>query len=251
MSTTLIATAALVGLAGAPHCAVMCGAPCAALTGARRSALASLLATRTLGYIAVGTLLAGSGSAIGAWAREGSAWTAGARALWIAMHAAALAWGLVMVLRGAQPRWASDAAAALQRALRPRPPALALATGEAVVHGPGHLRAGAGPAALAGSLWWAWPCGLLQSAFVLAALGSSAGDGAATMAAFALTSGAGLWAGPRLWRRFAGDTGRAQQGERVEHGLRWAVRAAGVLLTAAAAVALWHDARGAPGLLCW
>lgn len=242
MSTTLIATAALVGLAGMPHCAAMCGAPCAALTGARRPALAGFLLTRAAGYIAAGALLAGGSSAIGAWSRDAGVAAAGLRGLWIALHAAALAWGLAMLWLGRQPRLAWLA--------WPKPAGtmvIAWAGGPSSMHTPPRRApvAFTSRSALAGALWWAWPCGLLQSALVLAVLGNTAADGALVMAAFALASSAGLWWGPRLWQRLVGARG-------ADRGQQLAVRAAGALLVVAAAVALWHDARGGSvGLLCW
>ncbi len=89
-------------------------------------------------------------------------------------------------------------------------------------------------AAGAGAVWVAWPCGLLQSALVVAALSSSALGGAATMAAFALTSAPGLVAGPWALRKLLlGRTAVAREA--------WAARAAGLMLLAASAWALGHQ----------
>jgi sulfite exporter TauE/SafE len=91
----------------------------------------------------------------------------------------------------------------------------------------------AGPvkAAVAGGAWVAWPCGLLQSALVVAALGDGAAAGAAIMAAFAIASAIGLVAGPALWWRL-GISGAGAS--------RWAVRLAGAGLAIASAWALGH-----------
>ena len=71
-------------------------------------------------------------------------------------------------------------------------------------------------AALFGSLWVALPCGLLQSALLVAALASTPVSGAAVMAAFALTSSLSLWAGPALWFRWAGrDSAARWQGSAI------------------------------------
>ncbi|MDP3083499.1 MAG: sulfite exporter TauE/SafE family protein, partial [Rubrivivax sp.] len=86
------------------------------------------------------------------------------------------------------------------------------------------LRAG-----VAGSFWAAWPCGLLHSALVVAALAPSAAGGAAVMSGFALASAPGLAAAPWLWRRLG------QAGDKVQ---RLATRLAGGLLVAAALWAL-------------
>ena len=77
------------------------------------------------------------------------------------------------------------------------------------------------------------PCGLLQSALLVAALASGPLPGAAVMASFALASTLGLWLAQGLWLglRKAGD------------GRRFAalsVRAAGALLVASSGFALWH-----------
>jgi sulfite exporter TauE/SafE len=78
------------------------------------------------------------------------------------------------------------------------------------------------------------PCGLLQSALVMAALGNSALAGASVMAAFALASSPGLMAAPWLFRalgRFGGG-GDAQR--------RLLTRLSGLLLAAASGWALTH-----------
>ena len=54
-------------------------------------------------------------------------------------------------------------------------------------------------AGLVGACWTAMPCGLLQSALLVAALASGALPGAAVMAAFALASTLGLWLAQGLW----------------------------------------------------
>ena len=58
-----------------------------------------------------------------------------------------------------------------------------------------------GRAGLLGMCWAGIPCGLLQSALLVAALASGPAQGAAVMSTFALASGVGLWAGPYLWSR--------------------------------------------------
>jgi sulfite exporter TauE/SafE len=77
----------------------------------------------------------------------------------------------------------------------------------------------------------AWPCGLLQSALVVAGLAASPAEGAGVMAAFAVASGVSLWLGPAMWLRLSGQA-QAQ---------RWAIRLAGAMLLAASGWALWHD----------
>jgi sulfite exporter TauE/SafE len=88
-------------------------------------------------------------------------------------------------------------------------------------------------AAAAGGLWFAWPCGLLQSALIVAALANGAPGGAAAMAGFAVASAPGLWLGPWALRRWGLGGGAAAYEARV-------ARAAGALLVAASAWALGH-----------
>jgi sulfite exporter TauE/SafE len=80
----------------------------------------------------------------------------------------------------------------------------------------------------------AWPCGLLQSALLVAGLANTAMQGAAVMAVFAASSALGLVLGPALWWRLSGGAAN-----------RWispllAVRLAGVALALASAWALGH-----------
>ena len=89
-------------------------------------------------------------------------------------------------------------------------------------------------AGLLGLAWVAWPCGLLQSALLVAALASGPLQGGAVMASFALTSGAGLALGPWLLSRMGGG-GAAGEG-----GLRLSVRLGGLGLAAASGWALSH-----------
>jgi uncharacterized protein len=164
MDAALIASATLMGLAGMPHCAAMCSAPCA-LVGGRRPL--RLLAGRLLGYTAAGALAAASAQAL-ARATQGAALLQPA---WGLLQAALLLLGLMLLVRGRMPAWLG--------AVRWRPrPRHAFATGLA---------------------WVALPCGLLHAALLLAGLSGSVLSGAAAMAGFALASTPGLVIAP-LWR---------------------------------------------------
>jgi sulfite exporter TauE/SafE len=213
VDSALIASAALLGLAGAPHCAAMCGAPCAALVGRQPAAMATFHVARVASYAAGGALAAGSVGALLAL----SGWSPALRPIWAALHVAALSLGAWLLWTGRQPAWMARIG---------RRPAPATAGGWQTVTGP--LRAAAG-----GSLWVAWPCGLLQSALLVASMGSGATAGAVVMAGFALSSAAGLWAAPWALNRALGGVG-------VASGERWAVRAAGALLLAGSGWALGH-----------
>lgn len=218
MEPTLIVAAALMGLAGAPHCTAMCGAMCT-LTVRRCSpdrpvaGSAAFMLGRLAGYAAAGALAAWAVSSIGRMASG----TASLRALWTVFHLAALALGLWLLVYARQPRW-------LEAIGGPAPRAPGTV---AVVRGP--LSAGA-----AGLAWFALPCGLLQSALVMAALADGPAGGAAAMAAFALTSSTGLSLAPVIVRRWAAGDGRAGRFP------GWAMRIAGLGLVATSGWALGH-----------
>jgi len=227
MNTALIASAALLGLAGTPHCAAMCGAPCAAVVGPRRNGLLRLwlfLLARAAGYAAAGAVAAASVDALASW----SQWSPALRPLWAALHLAVLVLGLWMLWQGRQPGWMS----AIGRSAA-MPSASTAAGAWQPVRGP--LRAAA-----AGGLWVAWPCGLLQSALIVASLAGSAAGGAAAMAGFALASSAGLVAAPWVWRWLQrGPVGRGPVQAQAASG-EALVRAAGALLVLGSAFALGH-----------
>ncbi len=216
MDAALIASAALLGAAGTPHCAAMCGAACAAVT--RRGQGAGQVAfhlARIGGYAATGAVAAAS---VGTLARLGQ-WSPAFKPLWTLLHVGAAALGLWLLVKGRQPHWLERLGAS-GRQLAPQ------AGGWQRLRGPGE-------AALAGGLWFAWPCGLLQSALVIAALADHPAAGAAAMGAFALASSAGLVIGPWLWLRAGGSAAAAAASP-------LAVRAAGLLLVGASGWALGH-----------
>lgn len=212
MDVALIGSAALIGLAGAPHCTAMCSAPCAAAIGRTPGAGATIgfHLARLASYALAGAVVA---SSVGALARL-SQWSPALKPLWTLLHVAALALGLWLLWHGRQPAWM----ARLGRAPQP-------AGGWPRARAP--LRA-----TVAGGLWVGWPCGLLQSALLVASLTQGAAAGAAAMAAFGLTSSAGLWLAPWIWRQIGRAGGAGAE--------RWAVRAAGAMLVAAAGWSLGH-----------
>lgn len=164
LDAALIASATLMGLAGTPHCAAMCSAPCA-LAGGQRPV--RLLAGRLLGYTAGGAVAAASAEALA----RASQSAAVLQPAWALLQAALLLLGLTLLVRGRMPVWLG--------AVNWRPkPAHAFATGVA---------------------WVAMPCGLLHAALLLAGLSGSVLSGGLAMAGFALASTPGLVLGP-LWR---------------------------------------------------
>lgn len=175
LDVALITSAALMGLAGTPHCALMCSAPCAlAARGAQQQT--RLLIGRVLGYAAGGALAAASAQVLG----ELSQGAAVLKPAWAMLQAAVLLLGLSLLVRGRAPGWLG--------AVRWQPkPRHAFGTGLA---------------------WVVMPCGLLHAALLLSALSSSPLSGAAAMAAFAVTSTLGLVVAPALRSRLpqrAGD----------------------------------------------
>jgi uncharacterized protein len=221
MSITLILAALAMGVAASPHCVVMCGAPCAALThGSLRSATGFHLG-RILGYAAGGALAASSVSALGAWTQAAPA----LRPLWTLLHLVFLALGLWWLATGRQPdAWQRDRAVTINN----------------TVSMPVGSRHHALKATSAGAAWVAWPCGALQAALMLSALASSAAGGALTMVAFAVASAPALALAPWAWRRWA--SWRKARGADASAAAMSAVgyRVAGASLVLAAGWALTH-----------
>lgn len=232
MSAALILAAAAMGLAGAPHCAAMCGAACAAASGGARQGIggpAAFQFGRLASYAAGGALAASSVASMAALAHIAPM----VRPLWTLLHAAVLAIGLWMLVTGEMPGWMGRVGRPWRRqGLQP--------AGWQPVRGP--VRSALRPAGL-GALWVAWPCGLLQSALLVAALADTPWEGAAAMAAFALTSSLALMAGPALWLRLSRRGAASGAAANVS---AWAARIAGASLAAASAWALghglWHKA---------
>lgn len=225
------------GLAGSPHCVAMCGAACAGIAGRcggerPQRALLALHLGRLASYSAGGAVVA---AGVGALATIGQ-WSPALRPLWTLVHAAALGLGLWLLWHGRQPAFLENLGRGTARELAAAGLPGGTAGGRPVIGPLNGRRGGAGlaKAAAAGSLWLAWPCGLLQSALVMAGLGSGAPGGAVIMAAFAVGTSVGLWLGPALWWRVGAP------------GAGWlagggAVRLAGFGLAAASAWALGHD----------
>jgi sulfite exporter TauE/SafE len=179
----LVLAGLALGVAATPHCAVMCGAPCAALTQGCARSTGGFHAGRLIGYTAAGALAASSVAALGAWSQAAPA----LRPLWTLLHLAFLGLGLWWMLTGRQPAWMRRSGAVPVRVVGRRAHALR--------------------ASLAGLAWVAWPCAALQGALLLAALGSDALDGALVMAAFVLGSTPGLAAAPWAWARWQARRG--------------------------------------------
>ena len=229
MQTSLAATAFLMGLAGGPHCVVMCGAACAAMgrsaaasatqpdSGTNTWALWTFQVGRLVGYSALGGLAAASMQGLG-WL---SIQSAALRPVWTLLHVAAAMLGLMLMLQARQPAWLDVGARKVWSRIR------------AATQGSGKAVSAAAPLML-GAAWSLLSCGLLYSAVLVAALSPSAIEGAGVMALFALGSGVSLIAGPWLWLRLRGPGSGA-----------WAIRLAGAALLSSSVWALWmglvHD----------
>lgn len=245
LDLALIGSAALLGAAGMAHCTAMCGAACTALTGGRAQPLApwGFHLARVASYAAGGAIAAASMGALATLAQ----WTPALRPFWTMLHVAALGIGLFLLWQGRQPEWMG----ALGRGAGPqRGAALAVGAGGS----PGAATMALQPVQMpsrrpprlpwralgAGSLWVAWPCGLLQSALLVSAMANSPWGGAGAMAAFALTSSGGLLLAPWAWRRWGARPGAQTL----------AVRVAGGMLVAASGFALLHGLSPAFAAFC-
>jgi sulfite exporter TauE/SafE len=222
MDTALAASALFMGLTGSLHCASMCGPAFGAIAthaGPVRASRAtmSMHAGRLLSYATAGALVSSSVSALGTLQSAAPL----LRPFWTLIHVAAIALGLFLVWKAHAPRWfardrrqiAGMANARVVRVFTRLPPS--------------------GRAGIVGMCWAGIPCGLLQSALLVAALASGPIEGATVMSTFALSSGFGLWAGPYLWLRLGVAPGD-------ERWTRLAARLAGALLAVSSGFALWH-----------
>ncbi len=214
MNAALVLAGVAMGVASSPHCALMCGAPCAAITAGRPAASIGFHLGRVASYALAGAVAASSVTAFGAWSRAVPA----LQPLWLLAHLAFLLLGLWWLVWGRMPaRLLRDGAVAIRFAPRR-----------------GHVARASG----AGMAWAAWPCGALQGALLLAALASGAAGGAVVMAGFALGSLPALGAAPWLWRRLQAMASGKVSAARLSGA---GYRLAGLVLVASSAWALAHD----------
>ncbi len=200
------------GLVGGPHCVAMCGAACGGIGQAagprKNTAIVAFQAGRVVGYAMLGALAAASMQGLG-WLTIQSA---ALRPVWSLFHVAAIALGLVLLIKAQQPVWLEVAGRKLWAKAR-------------------SFGAGSGGAPLVlGTLWALLPCGLLYSALLVAAMAGGPLDGAAVMALFALGTSVTMTAAPWLWLTLRG----ASPGSGA-----WGIRLAGAALAASSGWALW------------
>ena len=220
MNVSLLATTAVMGLVGGPHCLVMCGAACVGIS--RWSPQPSLTPVlffqlgRLIGYAGLGAVAAASMQALG-WLTVHSA---ALRPVWSMVHIAATLIGLMLLIGAKQPVWLSHAANGIWHKL-------SSPEQRQTLH-----RHPFGPLLL-GLVWAFLPCGLLYSALLVALLSGSALEGAAVMSSFAGGGAIMLMLAPWLWSRL----------ERVNitkvNVSHAGVRLAGLALAVSSAWALW------------
>ena len=214
MTSTLAATAFLMGLVGGPHCLAMCGAACGGVVrgaGAKPvPGMWTFQSGRLLGYSLAG---AAAGAAVQSFAWL-SSHTAALRPVWTLFHLVVLLWGLMLLAQARQPAWVESAGRGVWSRVRP------------MAQRRGGLLA-------TGALWAFMPCGLLYSALLVASLSGGPLQGALSMALFAIGSGLSLGLAPSALRKLQ------ELGNRLRKD--WGTRIAGGLLAATAAWALWMD----------
>ena len=220
MMSSLVISAALMGLAGGPHCLVMCGAACAGITGAATGAgtraMWGFQIGRLLGYSSLGALVAASMQGLGWLTLQSAAF----RPLWSFFHVVLMMLGLWLVWRAEPPLWLGAWTQGIWRRIKP--------VGQRQA-----ARASFAAPLVLGLVWALLPCGLLYSAVMLAALSDGVWQGAQVMAAFAMGGAGALSLLPWVLRRWkAGAAGLAAWG----HG---GVRLAGLGLAASSGTALW------------
>lgn len=99
MDASLVLAGFATGATASPHCALMCGAPCAAVTDGRGGASLAFHLGRLAGYVAGGAVAAASVAALGAWARHAPA----VQPLWLLLHLGFLLLGLWWLATGTSP----------------------------------------------------------------------------------------------------------------------------------------------------
>lgn len=220
MFSSLLITAALMGVVGGPHCLAMCGAACLGISRwPARSALHNLLLFqigRLIGYASLGAVAALSMDSLG-WLTLQSA---GFRPVWSMVHVAAVLFGLLLLWRGEQPVWLTRSAQQLWQ--RVAGPAKRQALQQRA-HGP----------LLLGMAWALLPCGLLYSALMVALFSGGPGQGALVMLMFALGGGVMLTVLPLVWDKLQATRAVSS------HWSAWGTRLAGLTLSGTAAWGLW------------
>ena len=173
--------AAFAGLMAAPHCVAMCGALASGVgsagreTSGKKSAKFALLLGRLISYTIAGGLI-GLFSQSFISLLQTSQWL---RPLWVLLQCSVMLLGFWVFVAGQLP---SQLLGGLQR------------LGRSISH------VNRSSTALTIGLGWGLiPCGVLQSAYLMAMMSGDLFQGALVMFIFALVSSVSLWVGSRLW----------------------------------------------------
>jgi uncharacterized protein len=212
MSVTFVLASFMMGVAGGPHCVVMCGGACAYLQQHQQRPLqyAGYHLGRLVGYSILGL--------VAAYSVKGLAWmslqSVALQPVWTFFHVAIFVWGLILLIFADQPAWVNQLGGAVWSRLKPM------------------IKLDGGYFYL-GLLWALMPCGLLYSALIAASLQANPLLGAVNMAAFALGTNLSFVVLPKVWLRL--KSGVPWFGDRVS------MRLAGLFLSVVSAIAIWMD----------
>jgi uncharacterized protein len=216
MQNALLLSALAMGVAGGPHCVVMCGAACTGLSQAHAKPNVGIVLYhlgRLCGYALLGAI-ASYGIRSIAWLSD---YSAVLHPLWTFSHVLIFFWGAILIIYAKQPLWIDNTGKRVWRRIK-------------------QLSAIKGGHFYIGGLWAFMPCGLLYSALVIAAFNANPAGGAMTMAAFAIGSSVSLFFAPWIWLNL--------KTKLVEP---YGMRLAGLMLTSASAWAicmqLTHDSK--------
>jgi sulfite exporter TauE/SafE len=250
MRESLLLTALLMGLAGGPHCLLMCGPTCVGLSQMMRpmsvksrwgTGLLMFHVGRMLGYASLGAVMGASFKGLGWLANHSAVF----QPAWSLVHVAAGVMGLMLFIKAEEPTWLTDQTQVLWRRLSNASRASRASPDfEPKIEPDKHW----GPKGLLalGLVWTFLPCGLLYSALGVAALSSNAWDGGLVMLAFAVGSTLVLAWGPWIWRMFRLQ-GQHHTLARLKPQLlntlqvqTWGMRLAGLSLAILSTVSLWQ-----------
>ncbi len=181
LSSSALWASFLMGVVGGPHCLLMCGGACSALSQSTPDQSAPQRALtfqggRLLGYGMLGALAAASMQTVG----ELSSKLVLLQPLWNFIHVLGLFTGLYLLIFAFQPHWLDQGARRIWRWVQGQ---LGLEALMAWRTGP----------LIAGFFWALLPCGLLYSALMLSSLTASPLMGWLSMMSFATGSGVSLW----------------------------------------------------------
>jgi sulfite exporter TauE/SafE len=198
------------GLMGGPHCIVMCGAPCTAISSQGFRQVWQFHLGRILGYGVLGGVAAYSVNSL-AWFSNQSM---SLHPIWTFFHGFIFVWGLLMLIYAKQPQWIDHIGESIWNTIQKFSKT---------------LRSNF----LLGVLWSLMPCGLLYSALLVAALTLNILNGTLSMMFFALGTSISLVVSPIIWMK-------------IKNGKLWlnetqGMRIGGVLLMIAASWAIWMD----------